>query len=142
MSIEKNGEFWNGTDFVVGSQSLLTTTADNFGNWSYDFTPPAGDADGQSYSVTLTASDAAFRSNNQSSSSISILKDVSGPSLPVSALSSPTAGTLFSGGDSTSINWNFSAITDSLSGLATQPVRLDYFDGSSFVLIADNLSNS
>lgn len=89
ISIEKDGDFWDGSSFVSGTQSLLTSTSDSFANWNYSFTPPVGDADGQNYSITVTASDAAFRTNNSSNTGIILIKDSEAPVIATDILSAP-----------------------------------------------------
>ncbi|MCP4520718.1 MAG: hypothetical protein GY827_03335 [Cytophagales bacterium] len=39
------------------------------------------------------------------------------------------------------INWSLGNITDSISGLDSNPIMLEYFDGSTYNTIASNLSN-
>ena len=142
IQIQKWTDYWNGTDFVASVESLLTNTSDNYTNWEYDFTIPVWDSDNQDYVITVTANDNAFKINNTNNDSISITKDSNGPAIGTWAITSPGGWEMYSGWDDITINWNTWIISDWVSWLETNPIKLEYFDGVSYNLIADNLINN
>jgi hypothetical protein len=75
LQIKKGSKYWNGTSFVDSIESLITTTSDNYANWNYSFTIPAGDNEDENYQIIATANDNAFKDNNTDSSTITIKKD-------------------------------------------------------------------
>ncbi len=142
IQIQKWTDYWNGTSFANSIESLLTNTSDNYTTWNYDFTLPVWDNDNQDYVITVTANDSAFKINNSNSSNITITKDSNGPLIWTWSITSPAGWEIYSGWDDISINWNTSIISDWVSWLKTNPIKLEYFDGISYNLIADNIVNN
>ena len=142
VQIQKWTDYWDGSSFVNSLESLLTNTSDNYTNWDYNFTLPIWDSDGQGYVITVLAYDNAFKINNTNSDTITITKDSNGPTIGTGAISSPSNWEIYSWWDNITINWTTWIITDWVSWLKTNPIKLEYFDGSSYNLIADNLANN
>ena len=78
VEIKKGSTWWNGSAWV-GSQQLLSASGTS--SWSYTFSPPSGDADGQSYTVNVYAYDSAFKTNNSTMQTIHLIKDTTGPTI-------------------------------------------------------------
>ena len=107
------------------STSLLTQTSNGYANWNYVFSPPLSDTDGQSYLVTVTAYDSAYKVNNSTTSSIAVIKDSSGPSIASDVFTFDTAP-MYQGNTPFTITWNPAKITASGANLATNPITLSY----------------
>lgn len=142
IQIKKWNDFWDGTQFVSWEQSLLTQTNDNYANWSYTFNLPSDDSDGQNYEIIAIANDKAFKDNNSSQNSITITKDSSGPTIWANTITSPVNWDIYSGWENININWSTSNISDSISWLTSSPITLEYFDGTSYQTIVENIPNS
>ncbi len=142
IQIQKWTDYWNWTTFVNNIESLLTNTSDNYATWEYNFNIPAWDSDNQDYTVTVTANDSAFKINNSNSSNITFTKDTNGPIISEWIITSPSGWEIYSGWDNININWNAWWITDWVSWLKTNAIKLEYFDGVSYKLIAENLVNN
>ncbi len=142
IQIKKWSDYWDGTSFVNSIESLLTDTSDNYLNWSYNFTLPIWDNDGQDYDITVISNDNAFKINNSTNSSITITKDSSWPIIWNDTITGPTAWSMFAGWDNITISWNTTLITDWVSWLIANPIQLEYFNWASYNLIADSLINN
>lgn len=144
IAIKKAGtsNWWNGTDWSSTSeQQLATTTANTYANWNYLFSPSGADSDGQVYNVTAYAYDRAYKTNNVSSGAINITLDKVGPTITSTGfwIEPPfvNAGTggIMRGGQSATIRWSSGSIVDGLSGLAANPIKIEYWDGVQYQTI-------
>lgn len=135
-----SGDYFDGTSFVSGMQTLSVSTSDNYGNWSYNFNAPA-DADNTNYTVKAIASDSAYRDNNTAETQITIIKDATAPSVTTNEdfFTSIAGGELLSGWDSLTITWSPVDINEPVSGLKDNSMKLEYYNWTDFTLIADSL---
>ena len=56
-------------------------------------------------------------------------------------LTFPNGGQTFFGGCFETITWNSSNASDAASGLKTNPIKLEFYNGSAWLMISDNLPN-
>jgi len=140
IQIKEWTNYWDWTNFVAGIQTLNTTTVDDFANWSYDFSYNWTDGP---FEITTIAYDKSYKINNISSEIITIIKDSEAPTILwwTSLFTSPTSSDIYIGWDNVNITWNTWSITDSWAGLTATPIRIDYFDWSTWNLISDNEIN-
>ncbi|EKD65782.1 MAG: BNR repeat-containing glycosyl hydrolase [uncultured bacterium (gcode 4)] len=128
IEIKKWALWWNGSDWVV-PQTVLVTSG-TAGNWNYNFTSPGADADATNYNVIITTHDSAFKTNNNTSSNINIIKDSSGPIIDNSVFTFDTSG-IRKWWTAMTITWNPALITTIWASLNANSIKLDYnFTGS------------
>ncbi len=120
----------------MGAQSL--STSGTFASWSYDFTPPGDDADGQTYTVTATARDSAFKTNNSAIHTITIIRDSSAPSISTGVFTFDTDAIRL-GGDTLDITWDTGAVT--ATGAEIVSVTLQANFGTGIITLADTTDN-
>lgn len=101
LQIQRKSDNWyyDGANFVnTGAISLLTNTSNSYANWIYTgFTLPPGDADGTQYFITYTAIDNAYKVNNTTSHTITIIKDATGPTVAAGVWTNPIGGEIWNG---------------------------------------------
>lgn len=142
VSIKKWSQYWDWSSWVASSTLLWTSTSNNYWNWTYLFNPPSWDTTWQVYEITAIAYDSSYISQHNSTTTTSnIILDETNPVIDNNIFTFNTSN-IYAWGDSLNITWNTSWISDSMSWLWTNPVRLDFYDWSSWNLIADNLANN
>lgn len=119
---------------------MVATTADGYANWSYDFNP-ASDGDGQSYTVTAIASDHAYKTNNSSSSAITVTKDTSGPSIAAGVFTQVIGG-IQKDGNVINITWNTGAITSTGASVNQGSIVLKFNNGAGIATITGATANN
>ena len=147
LQIQRTSDNWSydGTAFInTGAISLLATTSNSYANWSYTgFIMPVGDADGTEYTIKTTAIDRAYKINNTSFKTITLIKDSGGPTITAPVWTSPAGGEIWNGGTTKTITWNPARITDSVSGVnAVNGIVIEYSTGGSFAPVANGIANS
>ena len=140
IQIKEWTNYWDGSNFVASAQTLNTTTTDSYANWTYNFNYSWSDAD---FEVTVIAYDSAYKVNNSTSSIITVTKDSVEPSITwgTALFTSPLSNSIHIGGNSATISWTSWNITDAASWLTSTPIKLEYFDGTDWNIIADNEVN-
>ncbi|MDD4151216.1 MAG: hypothetical protein PHR68_01250, partial [Candidatus Gracilibacteria bacterium] len=140
--IKKGSNYWNSSDFSsITSVLLNTNSSDSYTNWTYNFAMPLSDDDNQNYTFKAISYDKAYKTNNSSSRIVTIIKDTTGPNITDGLFTFDTSG-IKKGGSNLNITWNTGALSDSGAGLNNNSIKLEYFNGTSYVLIADNLANN
>jgi len=147
VQIQRQSDNWyyDGANFVnTGAISLLTNTANSYANWSYTgLVMPAGDADGTQYFITYTAIDNAYKVNNTTSHTITIIKDATGPTVAAGVWTNPVGGEIWNGGTVKTLTWDPSKITDAVSGVNTvDGIIIEYSTGGIWNTVANGISNS
>lgn len=141
ISVKKWSQYWNGNSYVPDEQLLSVNTVNNYANWSYAFSPDVNDVNAQEYEITAYGYDSSYKVNNVSSQSLTLKRDIAPPVIDNNAFTFDTSK-MYLGWETLSITWTPSALSDVDAWLAANPVKLDYFDGNNWTLIADNLPNS
>lgn len=141
ISIKKWSLFWDWSSFVASATELTTTTSNSYANWSYSFNAPSGDSSWQVYQVIVYAYDSSYKVNNSTNSTINIVLDKVWPNILDNVFTFDT-NALYTWWSNLNITWNTWNITDTWSSLKSNPIKLEYFNWTSFSLIADNLANN
>jgi hypothetical protein len=140
IQIKKWNTYWNGTSFVSWVQTLNTSPINTYANWTYSFNYSWADS---AFEVNVIAYDSSYKVNNSTTKTITINKDATVPSITggVWLFTSPSLNSIHIWWTNIAVSWNSWSITDGWSGLKTTPIKLEYFNGSTFVLIKDNELN-
>lgn len=138
IEIKKWANWWDGSAWVVPQTVLITSWS--AGVWNYNFTPPGADADSTSYNVIVTTHDSTFKTNNNTSSNITIIKDTSGPVIDNSVFTFDTAP-IRKWWDAMTITWNPALITSLGSPLNPNSIKLSYNFTGSVIDIASSEAN-
>lgn len=141
ISIKKWSLYWDWSSFVASATELTTTTSNSYANWSYSFNAPSGDDSWQVYQVIVYAYDSSYKVNNSTNSTINIILDKVWPNILDNVFTFDT-NALYTWWSNLNITWNTWNITDTWSSLKSNPIKLEYFNWTSFSLIADNLANN
>ena len=115
-------EYYDGTSWLLIAQSEAN-------DGSYSWTVPSLDI--TNAKIMVTADDSAGNSQNRSSNEFTI--DSTNPAVMVIA---PNGNEILKGGSSFIINWT--ATDDNLAG---NPIKLEYYNGTSWLLIAQSEAN-
>lgn len=138
IEIKKWASWWNGTSWV-GSQVLLAISWTP-ASWNYNFSAPINDNDWQNYSVIVNAFDNTFKTNNESTSTISIILDKSWPVVASDIFTLDTTG-IKKWWTILPITWTPTKITSTWSNI--NHIKLSYNSGTWTITdIVDNYNNS
>jgi len=118
----------------------LLATSGTFASWSYSFSPPSSDADGQAYSIIAHAYDNAFKTANTSTTSISLVHDTSGPIVASDVFTFAT-GSIYLGTQTMSVTWDPSKISSTGASLSSTPIEIRANFGTGVVTIASSTEN-
>ncbi|MBI2050182.1 MAG: fibronectin type III domain-containing protein [Parcubacteria group bacterium] len=91
VSIQRSSDlqYWNGAAWSAGAAWNAAGTADNFANWTYNFTPDGSTPEAVVYTITARAIDGVFGApNTGTSSAVTTIKDTTAPAV---AITSPLA---------------------------------------------------
>ncbi len=124
-------EYLDGT----GSWTEIATDLPNDGTYS-DWEVP--DDLNTTPEVRLKAVDKAGNISSPDSNTFSVTTD--NPTVNSAALVEPDGGETLAAGDSFTIEWDETEISDDESGLATNPISLSYYDGTNWTEIATGLA--
>lgn len=116
-------------------QQIATSEA-NDGSYTWD---PVPSLDINNVQIRLTAVDGTNKTASDTSDADFTI-DSTQPAITANTVTYPNGGEYIKGGSDVTITWNDADITD--TNLKATPIKLEYFDGSSWQLIADNISNS
>lgn len=123
IEIKKWASWWDGASYTGVLQSLATSwTA---WAWNYTFNSPGADADGTSYQTIVTTYDSAFKTNNSTTSQITLIKDTTGPIIDPSVFTFNTSG-IRKWWDTLVISWNPALITSLWASVNPNSIKLDY----------------
>lgn len=147
VQIQRQTDNWyyDGVNFVnTGAISLLTNTSNSYTNWTYTgLILPPGDADGTQYFITYTAIDNAYKVNNTTSHTITVIKDATGPTVAAGVWTNPLGGEIWNGGTIKTLTWDPTKITDTVSGVNTvDGIIIEYSTGGVWNTVANGISNS
>ncbi|MCK9272252.1 lamin tail domain-containing protein [Candidatus Gracilibacteria bacterium] len=124
IEIKKGTDWWDGVSSYTGVLQSLATSG-TAGSWNYNFTSPGADIDGTSYSAIVTTRDSAFKTNNSTTSQITLIKDTTGPTIDNNVFTFDTSG-IRKGGETLNITWNPVLITTAGASLNANSIKLDY----------------
>lgn len=143
LQIQKWWQYWNGSSYQWTEYWLSTSTSNSYANWNYSFIIPWWDADWQLYTITAKAVDKSYKTWNSSTSSISIYKDITAPTISwwTSFFTSPVLSSIYAGWWTLNIAWNQWDVSDAASWLNPNSVKLEYWNGTSWNLIVNNETN-
>jgi len=141
IQIQNWANYWNWSSFVAGIQTLNTTTTNLYSSWSYNFTPNWIDS---TYNIKVISYDSSYKTNNTSNKTITIIRDTTSPVITwwINLFISPIASDIFVWWTTTNIRWNTWSISDTDSWLASLPIKLEYFNWTTWNLISNNLANN
>ncbi|HOK14071.1 MAG TPA: Ig-like domain-containing protein, partial [Candidatus Kapabacteria bacterium] len=134
------------TSATIGSKTLTADPNTGF-NTTYTFTyttdgtETEGAMDLSIGVIDQAGNTATFTHSNLTGGSLQIIFDKTPPSISSGTITSPNSTTIWATG-SHNIEWTTTNITDGGSGLPSNPITLEYFDGSSWNTIASNVSNT
>ncbi|MDD5213779.1 MAG: lamin tail domain-containing protein [Candidatus Gracilibacteria bacterium] len=142
LEITNGSNYFDGSSFQGSLTQLATTTSNSYTNWNYNFTIPGIVADGTSINVKSIAYDKAYKTPNFGSGNITVIKDTTGPMISTGVITYPAGGESFRGGQNINITWNTGAISDAVSGIATNSISLEYYNGTAWLPLASGIPNS
>ncbi len=141
ITIVKDGQYWNGNQYVPEEHLLSVITNDNYAHWWYNFASPISDNHQDEYEIWIYAYDKSYTVNNMTHISTSLIKDIEAPQIASDVFAFDTEK-IYAGWDVMMLTWNQESIIDTHAWLWDNPIQLDYFDGIQWHIIAQNLANS
>lgn len=144
IAIEKDWEYWNGTEFQIDKILLNTTTTNNYATWDYSFQAPVDSIDWDLFVIEVNAYDKAYKINNSTQSILNLTLDNTWPNIESDLFTNPVGWELLAGWtwETLNITWDSSKITDTNAWLKTNSVKLSYLNAWEWIEIASWLENN